>query len=84
MNDEKMTDLVLKISTELATLNAQMKSVLDKFASHEVRITNLEQNKTSFKESITKWLVLALIGSICVIATLTGSATLITKLLGAC
>ena len=35
MNEEKITDLVIKITSELASLNANMKSVLDKLTSHE-------------------------------------------------
>ena len=42
MNEEKITDLVIKITSELASLNANMKSVLDKLTSHEQRITALE------------------------------------------
>lgn len=35
MNDDKMTELIIKITSELASLNANMKSVLDKLSSHE-------------------------------------------------
>ena len=39
MNDDKMAELVLKITSELATLNAHMKVVLDRLSLQEQRIT---------------------------------------------
>lgn len=77
MNGEKMTDLVIKITSELASLNANMKNVLDKLTGHEQRISALEQGKFSLKDNVVKWLIIALIGSIGVIATLTGSTAII-------
>lgn len=52
MNDDKMTDLIIKITSELSCLNANMKSVLDKLTSHEQRISALEQNKICMKDTI--------------------------------
>ena len=82
MTDSKMTDLVIKITSELASLNANMKTVLDKLTGHEQRISALEQGKVGLKDNIVKWLVIALIGSIGIIATLTGSAAIIKAMLG--
>lgn len=82
MTDSKMTDLVIKITSELASLNANMKTVLDKLTGHEQRISALEQGKVGLKDNIVKWLVIALIGSIGIIATLTGSAAIIKSMLG--
>lgn len=82
MTDSKMTDLVIKITSELASLNANMKTVLDKLTGHEQRISALEQGKVGLKDNIVKWLVIALIGSIGIIATLTGSAAIIKTMLG--
>ena len=42
MNEDRMAELVLKITSELATLNAHMKVVLDRISLHEQRITALE------------------------------------------
>ena len=81
MTDSKMTDLVIKITSELASLNANMKTVLDKLTGHEQRISALEQGKVGLKDNIVKWLVIALIGSIGIIATLTGSAAIIKTML---
>ena len=81
MTDSKMTDLVIKITSELASLNANMNTVLDKLTGHEQRISALEQGKVGLKDNIVKWLVIALIGSIGIIATLTGSAAIIKSML---
>ena len=77
------TELAIKITSELASLNTNMKTALDKLADHERRLDNLEQGKTGLKDNIIKWLVIALIGSIGIIATLTGSAAIIKAMLGA-
>lgn len=77
MTDSKMTDLVIKITYELASLNSNMKTVLDKLTGHEQRISALEQGKFGLKDNVVKWLIIALIGSIGVIATLTGSTAII-------
>jgi len=42
MDEDKLTELVMKISTELAALNANLKNALEKLNSHENRITALE------------------------------------------
>lgn len=76
------TELAIKITSELASLNTNMKTALDKLADHERRLDNLEQGKTGLKDNIIKWLVIALIGSIGIIATLTGSAAIIKAMLG--
>ena len=52
MNDDTMTELIIKITSELSSLNANMKSVLDKLTSHEQRISALEQNKIGIKDTI--------------------------------
>lgn len=73
---------MIKITSELAALNTNMRSVLDKLTGHEQRISALEQGKTGVKDNIVKWLVIALIGSIGIIATLTGSTAIIKTMLG--
>lgn len=82
MNEEKITDLVIKITSELASLNANMKSVLDKLTSHEQRITALEQNKAGMKDTVIQWLVKGLIASLMIIGSLTGASALIKGVLG--
>ena len=82
MNEEKITDLVIKITSELASLNANMKSDLDKLTSHEQRITALEQNKIGMKDTVIQWLVKGLIASVMIIGSLTGASALIKGVLG--
>lgn len=81
MNDDKMTDLIIKITSELSSLNANMKSVLDKLTSHEQRISALEQNKIGMKDTIIQWLVKGLIASIMIIGSLTGASALIKEVI---
>lgn len=82
MTDEKMTELIINITSELAALNANMKSVLDKLTSHEQRISALEQGRLSLKDTTVQWLVKGLIASIMIIGSLTGASALIQKVLG--
>lgn len=82
MNDDRLNDLIIKFTAELSSLNANMKSVLEKLSVHEQRISNLENSKSSIKDDIVKWLVRALICSLAIIGSLTGSSALIGKLLG--
>ena len=82
MNDDKMAELVLKITSELATLNAHMKVVLDRLALHEQRITALEQHKVGMKDAIISWLVKGLIASVMIIGSLTGASALIKGVFG--
>lgn len=83
MNDEKMTELIIHITSELAALNANMKSVLDKLADHEKRIDNLEKGKNgSFKDNLIQLLVKGLVASIFVIGSITGASAMIKHVLG--
>jgi len=82
MNQDMFTELAIKITSELASLNTYMKTALEKLADHERRIDSLEKGKFGLKDNIVKWLVIALIGSIGIIATLTGSAAIIKAMLG--
>ena len=82
MTEGKLEDLIIKITSELASLNANMKSVLDKLTSHEQRISALEQNKIGLKDTMIQWLVKGLIASIMIIGSLTGASALIQKVLG--
>lgn len=82
MNDEKITELMFKFTSELSALNANMKSVLDKLTNHEARLSKLEDNKSSLKDTTINWLVKGLIASIAVIGSLTGAGTLLKAIFG--
>lgn len=82
MTDNRIEELLLKFTESISELNANMKSALEKIASHEARITELEHNKTSLKDTAIQWLVKGLVASILTIASLTGASGLIIKLFG--
>ena len=82
MIDEKMTELIINITSELAALNANMKSVLDKLTSHEQRISALEQGKMNLKDTIIQLLVKGLVASIFVIGSITGASAMIKHVIG--
>jgi len=81
MDKDMFTNLVVKITSELASLNAYMKTALDKLADHEKRLDDLEKgNGASFKDEAVKWLVRGLVASIFVIGTLTGAGTILQRI----
>ena len=82
MTKGTIDEILLKFTAEISSLNANMRSVLDKLTSHESRISILEQNKTSLKNDVVKWLIRALICSLAVTASLTGASSIIAKILG--
>lgn len=82
MTDNKITDLIIRMTSELSSLNANMKSVLDKLSSHEQRITNLEQNKSTIKDTTIQWLIKGIIASVFVIGSLTGAGSLLKGIFG--
>lgn len=82
MNEDKITDIVIKITAELSALNANMKNVLDRLTSHEQRISALENGKSSMKDTVVQWLVKGLIASIFIIGSLTGAGGILKGLFG--
>ena len=83
MTKETIDDILLKFTAEISSLNANMRSVLDKLTSHESRISTLENNKTTLKDDVVKWLIRALICSLAITASLTGASSIIAKIFGA-
>lgn len=82
MNTE--LDIWVKISQQIGELSASVKMVLSKLTEHEHRLDALEKTgNQSVKDNIVKWLVIALVGSISVIVTLTGAGAILKQLLGA-
>ena len=57
MTEERLTDLVIQITSGIAELNANMKTALGKLADHERRIDDLEKNKLGIKDTLIQWLV---------------------------
>ena len=82
MTQERIDELILTISTHLATLNAQTKSVLDKLAEHECRLTHLESGKSSLRDTIVTWLVKGIVVALITIGGLTGASGILAKVFG--
>lgn len=90
LENEKLTELILKISSELAVLNAQSKQqldsiskALDTLANHENRLTKLETtDKSGLKSDILALAVKGLVISICALGTLAGAGSIIAKVAG--
>ena len=82
MTNDTIDEILLKFTEEISSLNANMRSVLDKLTSHENRISTLEQNKATLKDDVVKWLIRALICSLAITASLTGASSIIVKIMG--
>lgn len=83
MTDTKMTELIIKITSELAALNTNMKCTLDKLADHEKRLDDLEKGKgISLKDSVIALSVKGLVIAIISLGSVVGAGTLIGKILG--
>lgn len=84
MNDEKITEFFIKLTGELAALNANMKNVLDKLTNHEQRLTNLETKKADdWKTQLLMLLAKAIVIGGVAIAGLAGVGGVIAKIFGA-
>lgn len=82
MNDEKITEYFIKLNSELAALNANMKNVLDKLTNHEQRLTTLETKKDAdWKNQLLMLLAKATVIGLVAIGSLTGASGIITKVL---
>lgn len=81
MTEEKLTDIVIQITSSLSELNANMKLTLDKLTDHERRIDVLERQKMGIKDSVIQWLVKGLVVALLTIGSLTGASALIQKVL---
>lgn len=90
IENDRLTELILKISTELAVLNAQSKQqlesiskALDTIANHENRLTKLETtDKTGLKTTVIEWAVKGLVVAVIALGSLGGAGAVIAKLLG--
>lgn len=84
MNEDKFTEIILKITSELSALNQNMKTALDRLSNHEIRLMDLEKKKGSngLLNEIVPWLVKGLVICVCVIATLSGAGAILKPLLG--
>ena len=92
LENDKLTELIITIRSELAVLNAQSKATLDSIskalesiANHETRLTKLEVKESGnpgFKSDILALAVKGLVISVCALGTLAGAGTIIAKAIG--
>ena len=90
MNDEKITELIIGISSKLGSIESKLTSVCESMLKHENRLTKLEdrisdiQTKGApFKDDLLKLLVKCLMVSAVTIASLAGAGSLLGKISGA-
>lgn len=81
MTESKIEELVVDVLTQLAALNQNMKSTLEKLSDHERRIGDLEKNKLGIKDTVIQWLVKGIVVAVITIGSLTGASALIQKVL---
>lgn len=81
MTESKLEELVVDVLTQLAALNQNMKSTLEKLTDHERRIDDLEKNKFGIKDTVIQWLVKGIVVAVITIGSLTGASALIQKVL---
>ena len=92
--DTRIIGLWTNISEQLGEIAGQMKSVLSQLADHTLRIQQLERHPSNQPvtiqpsatanvslASVMRWLVIALIVSLGIIATLTGSTAIVRTML---
>ena len=91
LENDRLTELVITIKSELAVLNAQSKATLesiskalDTIGNHESRLTKLEVQEKSggFRSDLLALAVKGLVISICALGTLAGAGTIIAKAIG--
>ena len=82
MTDEKMTEFIIKLTGELSSLNANMKSVLDKLSNHEQRLTTLETKKDNdWKVQLLMLLAKATTIGLVALAGVAGAGGILSQLL---
>lgn len=91
LENDKLTELIITIRSELAVLNAQSKATLDSIskalesiANHETRLTKLEVKESGggLKTDVLALAVKGLVISVCALGTLAGAGTIIAKAIG--
>lgn len=75
-------DIFVKMSAQLGSIDSSIKTLCDRIADHENRLSALEQNKVGLKDSVVALLVKGLVVAVLTIGSLTGAAGLIKQALG--
>lgn len=83
MTNDQIETLILKISNELAALNANLTNIVNIVNRHETQLANLKDNtENSFKNNIIQLLVKGTIISLMSFGTLCGAGKLIAGFIG--
>ena len=86
MNDDQLTDLIIKLSTGIAELNANMRTALDALAKHESRLTMLESRggnaNGDWKVQLLMLLAKAILIGAVSIGSLVGAGSLMKSVVG--
>lgn len=92
LENDRLTELIMKITAELSVLSAQSKAALESISktletltNHETRLTKLEVQEKASGSTKNELLMLAVKGlviSICALGTLAGAGTIIAKAIG--
>jgi len=84
MYDSEQTKLFIDISSKLASIDAKMGTLCITMEKHEQRISNLEQSQTKDSDYrwIVQWLLKGLMISLATIASISGAAGIVTKIIG--
>ena len=91
--DEKTTDIFIEMSRQLGSIDSKLDVLVTTIEKHEARICKLEEKtrnygdsqgyaKDTFKDKMLETLTKALIYTIMIIGSLTGSSALISKVFG--
>ncbi len=84
MTEDKITDIIIKLTGELSELNANMRSVLERLSNHEQRLTSLETKKEEgWKNQLLMLLAKASVIGAVAIAGLAGAGSIVAKIFGA-
>lgn len=84
MTQDKITDIIIKLTGELSELNANMRSVLERLSNHEQRLTSLETKKEEgWKNQLLMLLAKASVIGAVAIAGLAGAGSIVAKIFGA-
>lgn len=89
MTHERLEELLIEISKQIATINTNLTNSLTRIEEHEHRISDLEnsrlacnKNRLDIKTKLLDYLMRILFISSITIASLVGAAPIISKILG--
>ena len=82
MTNDQIETLIIKISNELAALNANLTNIVSMVNRHETQLADLKGKENTFKNNIIQLLVKGTIISLMSFGTLCGAGKLIAGFMG--